>query len=273
MKKLLKKVILGLLLAALVLAFTGCGKSGDVRTYKVGTNGGDKEIWDKVNELIKDDNIKVEVVEFSDYVKPNVALEEGEVDLNAFQTEIYFNNFCKEHNYSDLAVLGYTQVAPMGVYSAKYKKLEEASGHLKIAVPNDVTNGGRALKFLERLGYITVDPDAGLTPNVTNIKNYDKDVEIIEMDATQIPHSLQDVDFALINNGVAYQSGLTLKNDAITYEDYKDPDMKNYWNIIAVKKDNLEKEDYKKIMQAYNTDDVKKVIEEKFGGQSIPVWD
>ena len=182
-------------------------------------NGSDHEEWEKVNELLKKDNIKVDLVEFSDYVKPNEALEDGEIDLNAFQTEIYFNNFNKERGYTDLGVLAYTQVAPMGIYSSKYKKLDEATGHLTIAIPNDVTNGGRALRFLEKNGF------------------------------------------------------LTLKKDAIVYEDYKDPDMKNYWNIIACKKDKIESDDFQKIKKAYNSDEVKKVIEEHYDGQSIPVWD
>ena len=247
--------------------------SGKERVYKVGVNGSDHEEWEKVNELLKKDNIKVDLVEFSDYVKPNEALEDGEIDLNAFQTEIYFNNFNKERGYTDLGILAYTQVAPMGIYSSKYKKLDEATGHLTIAIPNDVTNGGRALRFLEKNGFLTLKKDAGLTPTVMDVEKYNKDVELVEMVATQIPKSLPDLSFACINNGVAKDAGLTLKKDAIVYEDYKDPDMKNYWNIIACKKDKIESDDFQKIKKAYNSDEVKKVIEEHYDGQSIPVWD
>ena len=201
--------------------------AGELRTYKLGVNGSDHEEWEKANELLAKDNIKLEMVEFSDYVKPNEALEDGEIDLNAFQTEIYFNNFVKERGYTDLGILAYTQVAPMGIYSSKYKSLDEATGHLIIAIPNDVTNGGRALKFLEKNGFLTLKKEAGLTPTVMDIEKYNKDVEIVEMVATQIPASLPDLSFACINNGVAKDAGLTLKNDAIVYEDYKEPDMKN----------------------------------------------
>ena len=230
--------------------------SGELRTYKLGVNGSDHEEWEKANELLAKDNIKLEMVEFSDYVKPNEALEDGEIDLNAFQTEIYFNNFVKERGYTDLGILAYTQV-----------------GHLIIAIPNDVTNGGRALKFLEKNGFLTLKKEAGLTPTVMDIEKYNKDVEIVEMVATQIPASLPDLSFACINNGVAKDAGLTLKNDAIVYEDYKEPDMKNYWNIIAAKKDRIESEDFQKIKKAYNSDEVKQVVLEHYDGQSIPVWD
>ena len=247
--------------------------AGELRTYKLGVNGSDHEEWEKANELLAKDNIKLEMVEFSDYVKPNEALEDGEIDLNAFQTEIYFNNFVKERGYTDLGILAYTQVAPMGIYSSKYKSLDEATGHLIIAIPNDVTNGGRALKFLEKNGFLTLKKEAGLTPTVMDIEKYNKDVEIVEMVATQIPASLPDLSFACINNGVAKDAGLTLKNDAIVYEDYKEPDMKNYWNIIAAKKDRIESEDFQKIKKAYNSDEVKQVVLEHYDGQSIPVWD
>ena len=238
--------------------------AGELRTYKLGVNGSDHEEWEKANELLAKDNIKLEMVEFSDYVKPNEALEDGEIDLN---------DFVKERGYTDLGILAYTQVAPMGIYSSKYKSLDEATGHLIIAIPNDVTNGGRALKFLEKNGFLTLKKEAGLTPTVMDIEKYNKDVEIVEMVATQIPASLPDLSFACINNGVAKDAGLTLKNDAIVYEDYKEPDMKNYWNIIAAKKDRIESEDFQKIKKAYNSDEVKQVVLEHYDGQSIPVWD
>lgn len=261
------------LAAAALTACGGGGQDADVHTYKIGLNGSDHETWDKANELLAKDNIHLEYVEFSDYVKPNEALEDGEIDLNAFQTEIYFKNFCEERGYNDLSILAYTQVAPMGIYSDKYKSLDEASGHLTIAIPNDVTNGGRALKFLEKLGYLKLNPDAGLTPTVMDITEYTKDCEIVEMTASQIPASLPDLSFAVINNGVAYDAGLTLKDDALTYEDYQDPEMKNYWNIIAVKTENVDKDDFQKIKAAYNSDEVKQVLEERYAGQSIAVWE
>lgn len=264
----------GLLFAA---SLTACGGSdSSLRTYKIGVNGSDHETWEKTNEILAKDNIKLEVVEFSDYVKPNEALEDGEIDLNSFQTEIYFNNFCEERGYTDLSILAYTSVAPMGIYSDKYQSLEELqqeTGHLIIAIPNDVTNAGRALKFLEKLGFIKVDPETGLTPTVMDITEYVKDCEIVEMTAGQIPGSLPDLSFAVINNGVAYDAGLTLKDDALIYEDYQDPEMKNYWNIIAVKTENVDKEDFQKIKAAYNSEEIKEVIEERYAGQFIPVWD
>jgi D-methionine transport system substrate-binding protein len=262
-----------LLGSALLLAACSDSGNSETRVYKIGLNGTDHEAWDKANELLAEDNIHLEYVSFSDYVKPNEALEEGEIDLNAFQTEIYFHNFNEERGYTDLGILAYTQVAPMGIYSDKYETLEEIEGDLTVAIPNDVTNGGRALKLLEKYGYITVDPDAGITPNIADITSYNDNIEIVEMTATQIPTSLPDLSFAVINNGVAYEAGLTLAEDAIVYEDWQDEGMQNYWNIIAAKKDRLEEEDFIKIKEAYNSDAVKAVVLELYGGQSIPVWD
>lgn len=271
-------------LFAAVTLLAGCASKGStasttsapaVRTYKIGVNGTHHETWDEVNNKLKDKGIQLEIVEFTDYVQPNKALSSGDIDLNAFQTVIYFENFVKENNIDNLAILGYTQVAPMGIYSKKYKSLDEipTDKKLTVAVPNDTSNGGRAIKFLEQQGYITVDPKVGNLPTVLDVTEYKRDIEIVPMTATQIPASLPDLDFAVINNGVAYEAGLTLKNDALVYEDYKAEGMEAYWNIIAVRKDDVNSEDFQEILKAYQSDDTKKIIETVFDGQSIPVWD
>ncbi len=271
----MKKLIRIVFSIILVIGLSGCGNKadGDLRVYKLGVNGTDHVVWNNVNERLKEHGIKLEIVEFSDYVQPNRALSQGEIDLNAFQTVIYFNSFCKENNIDNLSVLDYTLVAPMGIYSNKIKKLEEVSSKAVVAIPNDTTNGGRAIKFLEELGYLELKPESGLTPTVLDITNYLKDIEIVEMVATQIPRSLDDVDFAVINNGVAYEAGLTIAEDAVVYENYQDEGMENYWNIIAVKTEDLNNEDIKKINEIYHTQETKDLIIQHYGGQSIPVWD
>ena len=289
MKKNIKKILT--LALSSILLLTACGstsntqsenkdntqnsnKTATLRKYKLGLNGTDHRVWENVRKRLNNDGIDLEFVEFADYIKPNKALSSGDIDLNAFQTEIYFENFIKENNIDNLTPIGYTVVAPMGAYSKKVKDLKElpTDRALKVAIPNDTSNGGRALKFLESLGYIKLDPSKGNLPTLLDIKENTKNLEITEMAANQIPASLPDLDFAIINNGVAYEAGLTISKDALAYEDYKEERMKDYWNIIAAKKDDAQKEDFKKIVEVYQTEETKKALEEQYGGQSIPVW-
>lgn len=289
MKKNIKKILT--LALSSILLFTACGstsntqsenkdntqnsnKTATLRKYKLGLNGTDHRVWENVRKRLNNDGIDLEFVEFADYIQPNKALSSGDIDLNAFQTEIYFENFIKENNINNLTSIGYTVIAPMGAYSKKVKDLKElpTDRALKVAIPNDTSNGGRALKFLESLGYIKLDPSKGNLPTLLDIKENTKKLEITEMAANQIPASLPDLDFAIINNGVAFEAGLTIAKDALAYEDYKEERMKDYWNIIAAKKDDAQKEDFKKIVEVYQTDETKKALEEQYGGQSIPVW-
>lgn len=289
MKKNIKKILT--LALSSILLFTACGstsntqsenkdntqnsnKTATLRKYKLGLNGTDHRVWENVRKRLNNDGIDLEFVEFADYIQPNKALSSGDIDLNAFQTEIYFENFIKENNIDNLTPIGYTVVAPMGAYSKKVKDLKElpTDRALKVAIPNDTSNGGRALKFLESLGYIKLDSSKGNLPTLLDIKENTKNLEITEMAANQIPASLPDLDFAIINNGVAFEAGLTISKDALAYEDYKEERMKDYWNIIAAKKDDAQKEDFKKIVEVYQTNETKKALEEQYGGQSIPVW-
>ena len=289
MKKNIKKILT--LALSSILLLTACGstnntqsenkdntqnpnKTATLRKYKLGLNGTDHRVWENVRKRLNNDGIDLEFVEFADYIQPTKALSSGDIDLNAFQTEIYFENFIKENNIDNLTPIGYTVVAPMGAYSKKVKDLKElpTDRALKVAIPNDTSNGGRALKFLESLGYIKLDSSKGNLPTLLDIKENTKNLEITEMAANQIPASLPDLDFAIINNGVAFEAGLTISKDALAYEDYKEERMKDYWNIIAAKKDDAQKEDFKKIVEVYQTDETKKALEEQYGGQSIPVW-
>lgn len=289
MKKNIKKILT--LALSSILLLTACGstsntqsenkdntqnsnKTATLRKYKLGLNGTDHRVWENVRKRLNNDGIDLEFVEFADYIQPNKALSSGDIDLNAFQTEIYFENFIKENNIDNLTPIGYTVVAPMGAYSKKVKDLKElpTDRALKVAIPNDTSNGGRALKFLESLGYIKLDPSKGNLPTLLDIKENTKKLEITEMAANQIPASLPDLDFAIINNGVAFEAGLTIAKDALAYEDYKEERMKDYWNIIVAQKDDAQKEDFKKIVEVYQTDETKKALEEQYGGQSIPVW-
>jgi D-methionine transport system substrate-binding protein len=282
MKKLLSLFITGVLTLGLV----GCGgaaqtnsnkdkaeksTSNEVTTLKVGVNGTDFRLWDSLNERLKDKNIKLEPVSFADYIKPNQALADGEIDLNAFQTEVYFEKFKKDHNL-DLASIGYTFIAPMGIYSHKIKNISEVKDGATVAIPNDATNGGRAIILLQAAGLIKLDGKDNVTPTEKNIVENSKNLKFVSMESVQIPRSLDDVDFAAINTGAATDAGLNPTKDSIYLESAKDESSKKYNNIIAVRTADKDKEVFKTLMEVYYQDATKKVIDEIYKGGAIPVF-
>ena len=282
MKKVLSLLITGILSVGLI----GCGsstgnssdaagsdkkESGEVTTLKVGVNGTDFRLWDSLNERLKDKNIKLEPVSFADYIKPNQALADKEIDLNAFQTEVYFEQFKKDHNL-DLTAVGYTFIAPMGIYSNKIKSLDEVQDGATVAIPNDATNGGRALNLLESAGLIKLDGKDKVTPNEKNIVENTKNLKFVSMESVQIPRSLDDVDFAAINTGAATDAGLNPKTDSIYLEDANGENAKQYYNIIAVRTEDKDKEVFKTIMEVYHQEETKKIIDEIYKGGAIPVF-
>ena len=285
MKKVLSLLITGILSVGLI----GCGSSaansndtavsdkkeeaasGEVTTLKVGVNGTDFRLWDSLNERLKDKNIKLEPVSFADYIKPNQALADKEIDLNAFQTEVYFEQFKKDHNL-DLTSIGYTFIAPMGIYSSKIKSLDEVQDGATVAIPNDATNGGRALNLLESAGLIKLDGKDKVTPNEKNIVENSKNLKFVSMESVQIPRSLDDVDFAAINTGAATDAGLNPKTDSIYLEDANGENAKQYYNIIVVRTEDKDKEVFKTLMEAYHQEETKKVLDEIYKGGAVPVF-
>lgn len=281
-KKLLSIILTGVL--ALGVSACGTGKptsneasnttqtektdSGEKTVLKIGVNGTDFRLWDNINERLAEYNIELEPVSFSDYIKPNLALADGEIDLNAFQHELYFENFIKEHSL-DLSSIGYTFIAPLGLYSNKIKSLDEVKDGATVAIPNDATNGGRALLLLESAGLITLDGTDKVTPTTKNIVENPKKLEFVSMESVQIPRSLADVDFAAINGGAATDAGIY---DYIYREDPQQENAQQYFNVIAVRTEDKDKEVFKKIMEVYHTDETKKAIEEIYSGAYIPVW-
>ena len=285
MKKVLSLLITGILSVGLI----GCGSSaansndtavsdkkeeaasGEVTTLKVGVNGTDFRLWDSLNERLKDKNIKLEPVSFADYIKPNQALADKEIASNPFQTEVYFEQFKKDHNL-DLTSIGYTFIAPMGIYSNKIKSLDEVQDGATVAIPNDATNGGRALNLLESAGLIKLDGKDKVTPNEKNIVENSKNLKFVSMESVQIPRSLDDVDFAAINTGAATDAGLNPKTDSIYLEDANGENAKQYYNIIAVRTEDKDKEVFKTLMEAYHQEETKKVLDEIYKGGAVPVF-
>lgn len=271
----MKKIVYVLLLSLLITGvLVGCGSQAgpeeDTNVVKVGLTGSDSKVWNHVKEEAAKEGIEIELVFFDSYPLPNAALAAGEIDMNAFQHYIYLEKEMEQHGY-DLTVIGETVLAPLGIYSNQLESLDELEDGSKIVIPDDVTNGGRALLLLESNGLIKLDPAAGLTPTLKDIVDNPRNFEIIELSATNIPASLQEVPIAVINSGVARDAGLIPTQDALVLEEATEGE-NPYVNIIVVRTEDKDNEVYKRIVEIYQTDETKKVIEEDSKGSSIPVW-
>ncbi|MGL5964092.1 MAG: MetQ/NlpA family ABC transporter substrate-binding protein [Fusobacteriaceae bacterium] len=275
--KSLKSLKAILLFLVSVIIFVGCGKSEDSssldgkKIVKLGISGDENIIWENVRDILAKENIELKFINFSDYIRPNLALQEKEIDINAFQTEIYFDKFKSEHKLS-IVNLGYTVLAPMGVYSKKITELSQLKDKATIAIPNDISNGGRALLLLQDAGIIELNKTAGAFPRIKDIIKNPKNIKIVELVATQIPRSIQDVDAAAINNGVAVQAGYSPLADSIFIEDFKNERLKPYFNIIASREDNQNNPEIKRVLEVYQTPENRKIIEEYYKGSSIAVF-
>ncbi|CAH2907223.1 MAG: Methionine ABC transporter substrate-binding protein [uncultured Paraburkholderia sp.] len=231
-------------------------------TIKVGVIGGPHaQIMEVVKTVAAKNGLNIRIVEFSDYVQPNAAL------ANSYQHDPYLQAQVKDRGYKLIRVAD-TVTYPMGIYSKKLKKLADLQPGAKIAVPNDPTNGGRALLLLQKQGLLKLRSDAGLKPTPLDIVENPKKLKIVELDAAQIPRSLNDVDAAAINTNFAMEAGLKPNQDAIAIEDPKDP----YVNIIAIRKADKNKPWVAKLVAAYHSPEVKQFVESKFGGAVITAW-
>ncbi|GAA3016248.1 MetQ/NlpA family ABC transporter substrate-binding protein [Tetragenococcus solitarius] len=277
MKK--RKGLLSLAVAALFV-IAGCGNGQDKTdaakdasedtTVKLGVIGADTDVWDDVKERLADEGIDIEYVEFTEYSQPNTALENGDIDLNSFQHQDFLDNYNEERG-TDLVSIGNTVNAPLGIYSEKIEDIKELENGAEIAIPDDVTNGGRALKLLQTAGLIKIDKDAQ-NPTVSDITANPKDLKITELEASQTARSMEDVDASVVNSGMAVDAGLSPNEDAIYLEPVDDTS-RPYVNIIAARKEDEDNEVYKKVVDAYQTEQTAKVIEETSNGADIPAWE
>ncbi|MCL1964606.1 MAG: MetQ/NlpA family ABC transporter substrate-binding protein [Firmicutes bacterium] len=256
-------LMLSLLLPALALA--------EPVTVKIGVVGENNEQWDVISKALKAEGIEIELVRFSDYSLPNQALADGEIGLNAFQHYAFLENQ-KQSLGLDLIAIGETLIAPLGLYSKKISGIEELKEGDKIALPNDATNEGRALKILESAGLIAVDPDAGYLPELSDITQNDLNLEFVEVEAAQTAGLLPDVAAAFINGGHAVDNGYYPATDAILLETVKEGSDNPYINIIAARTDDKDNEVYKKIVEAYHTDAVAEIFATTYKGAYLPAW-
>jgi len=224
------------------------------------------EILEKVKPAAKAKGLDIEIVEFSDYVVPNAALDAGEIDANSFQHQPYLDNQIADRKF-DLVSVATTVNFPLGIYSSKYKSWDEVPDGATIAIQNDPTNGGRALLLLRDKGIIKLKDGVGYKPTPVDIVENPKNLKIIELDAAQTPRSLADVDAAAINTNYAVDAGIE-PTSAILREDPKGP----YVNVIAVRTKDKDAPWVKELIAAYRTPEIKAFVNERFKGAVLPSW-
>ena len=222
--------------------------------------------------LIKDDlkaeGVELKVIEFTDYVTPNEAVESGEIDANYFQHIPYLESFNKERGYH-LFNAGGIHVEPFALYSKskKIKTLSDIKKKARIGIPNDPSNEGRALLLLQEAGLITLDPKAGITATVQDIKSNPLNLKFVEVEAASLPRVLADVDAAVINGNYAIPAGLSAKKDGLFVEGSSSP----YVNIIAVKSGNENKAAIKALVKALQSDKVRKYVDATYPNGEVVV--
>lgn len=271
MKKILKAAILA---ATVTLASSAYA---DHTVVKVGVVGAYNAQWDTVNELLKKDDIEVKLVKYSDYATPNRALNDGDIDLNAFQHKAFLKNDIERNGYK-IESIGDTLITPLCVFNNKdkIKSMDEIKDGDIIAIPSDLTNGGRALKVLESAGLIKVNPDKGYTPTKADITEYVKKIELREVESGILARILPDVSAALINGGNAFTAHLDPSKDSI-YQENLDPKVNKaaaqLVNVIVARSEDKDNPVYKKVVDAYHTDAVADTLIEAYKGAFLPAWD
>ncbi len=267
-------------LAFSALALAGCGSqqsassgassaASGAKTLKVGATAvPHAEILEAAKPLLEKEGITLEIVEFNDYVQPNLALNDKELDANFFQHEPYLKNFMDEHKEVKLKNAAGIHIEPMGVYSRKIKKLDELKDGATIAIPNDPTNGGRSLLLLEKAGIIKLKDGVGEKATVNDIAENAKHIKFQEVEAAQVPRTLDDVDAAVINSNFAMQVNLDPTKDAMFIEDSTSP----YVNIIAVRDGDENRPEIQALIKVLHSDEIKQFITEKYKGAVVPAF-
>ena len=291
----MKKALAALLILVLVLGLAACGgaqqaapaaspapaeeaapaaegapeEAAEPVVVRIGLTGAVYEpIWDVVKEKLKDEGIELEYVQFNNFSLPNNALNNGEIEINAFQHHAFFNNDVASNGY-DLTAIGDTYIVAMGIFSNSLKDLSELKDGDLVGIPNDVTNEGRALKLLESAGIIEIDPAAGNSPAINDITGYNVAVKFQEVDANLVPSILPDVAVAVVNGNYAADAGLKASEALYMESEYAD---NSYYCLIAVRSEDADNPIYQRIVEAYQCDEVIEVYNSQFAGLFTPTW-
>lgn len=270
LNKFFKKLICPLLGITLILSqLVGAEKTEQsFKTITVGvTPGVQTDVMEFVKKLAAKEGFNIKIVEFNDYILPNAALDEGDIVLNSYQHLPFLEEQIKSRGYQ-IVSLGKSLLMPIGLYSKKISNLKDLKDKAQIAIPNDPTNGGRALMLLEKQGLITLKHNADHTASVFDIKDNPKQLKIVEIEAPQIPRILQDVDAGIINTEFAILAGLNPCKDAIAIEDTDSP----YANIIAARTRHKDNPDLLKFVKIYQSPETEEFVKNRFGCAIIPAW-
>ncbi|MFB7663795.1 MetQ/NlpA family ABC transporter substrate-binding protein [Kitasatospora sp. NPDC056138] len=259
--------------AASVLAATllaACDSTSDGSAsgrVRIGISGSGSD-WDVLKEKAKAEGIDVELVTFDDYALPNKALAAGDIELNAFQHLAFLSQF-NANTGTDIVPIGATSVAPLGLFSLKHKSVDRIPDNGQIAIPNDPSNQGRALRVLEQAKLLKLKDTTGLYGTPDDITDNPRHLKIVPVDAQQTPRSLQDVDGAVINSGVAGQAGYEPKQ-AIFQDDPEAPTTRPYVNVIAARAKDRDNPTYKRIAELYHSPEVQAASAKESKGSSVP---
>ncbi|MGL5768230.1 MAG: MetQ/NlpA family lipoprotein [Plesiomonas shigelloides] len=252
------------------LLLTACGqKEADSNKIKVGViSGAEEQVAEVAKKVAKQQyGLDLELVSFSDYITPNAALADGSLDVNAFQHKPYLDQQIADRGYK-LAVVGNSFVYPIAGYSKKIKNVSELADGASVALPNDPTNLGRSLLLLQAQGLIKLKDGSGLNATLLDVVDNPKKLKLVELEAPQLPRSLDDVDLAIINTTYASQIGLTPPKDGLFVEDKASP----YVNLIVAREDNKDAENVQKFVKAFQTEEVYQAANEVFKGGVVKGW-
>ena len=276
----MKKFIYGILSVAMAsMLMLGCGGDGGKKTaapaapadkkvvVKVGaTPVPHAELLNFVKPQLAKEGVDLQVIEFTDYVKPNLSLSDKELDANFFQHIPFLEKTCQERNLK-LVVLDKIHIEPMGCYSKKYKDIKSLPNGAKVAIPNDPTNGGRSLMLLEAAGLLKLKDGKGITATPNDLAANPKNLKIIEVESATLPRAMDDTDLAVINSNYAMEAKLNPVKDSLFIE--KDSP---YANVIAVRTGDEKRPELLKLAKALKTPEVKKFIQDKYKGAVVPAF-
>jgi D-methionine transport system substrate-binding protein len=257
-----------LLAAASLATLVSATAAAQDKLLKVGvTPGPHAQIFEVVKKVAAREGLKIQIIEFSDYMQPNAALAIGDLDVNSYQHLPFLEDQIKDRGYR-LVSAAPTVNFPIGIYSKKIKHLNELREGASFGIPNNPSNSGRVLNILQESGLIQLKPDAGLKATPLDIADNPRKIRFFELEAAQLPRSLEDMDASAINTNYAMSAGLDPKKDAIAQERADGP----YVNLLVVREEDRNKPWVATLIKAYHSDEVKRFIADTFGDSMIPAW-